>query len=84
MKMEEEQQLKSVKLKLEQPSIMCSGREKVECYYRAKIIAISRDGGSRKTIEFKSYGEKIQVIFVNDICITEGWEDLKIIWKEKK
>lgn len=34
---------KKCKLKLEQPRIMCSGREPVTCYYRGTIIAEIKD-----------------------------------------
>ncbi len=67
---------RKVKLKLEQPAIMCSGRDKVECFYRGKIV-LEQDGF--EGIEFKSYGKIVAVLFKNNECITSGWEDLKII-----
>ncbi|HEX5186507.1 MAG TPA: hypothetical protein VFV86_06415 [Nitrososphaeraceae archaeon] len=68
-------------MKLEQPVIMCEGRKRVVCYYRGKITKISTydDGSGYKKVEFKSYGNKIQVEFVEGICVTKGWQDLKII-----
>jgi hypothetical protein len=65
-----------VKLKLEQPYIMCAGRDKVECYYRGKVVW---EMNTTKQIEFKSFGQLVKVMFVDDICITENWQDLKII-----
>lgn len=77
--MEEKQQqsTRNIKLKLEQPAIMCSGRERVTCYYRGKIVRESEN--YYKVITFKSHGEEVQVSFYGPRCITEGWEDLKII-----
>lgn len=76
--MNQEQKPKSskVKLKLEQPYIMCAGRDKVECYYRGKII---EEKNTTKQIEFKSFGQLVRVTFMNNICVTENWQDLKII-----
>lgn len=76
--MNQELKLKSskVKLKLEQPQIMCAGRDKVECYYRGKIVWENSIG---KQIEFKSFGQLVKVMFIGDVCVTENWQDLKII-----
>jgi hypothetical protein len=65
-----------VKLKLEQPAIMCSGRERINCFYRGKLLGKENNLTS---ISFKSYGQEVEVTFVNDKCLTPGWEDLKII-----
>jgi hypothetical protein len=71
-----------VKLKLEQPYIMCAGRDKVECYYRGKIVEKTKD---ILTIEFKSFGEKTIVEFDRKygFCLTTDWQDLKIIDQQK-
>lgn len=76
--MNQEQKPKSskVKLKLEQPYMMCAGRDKVECYYRGKVVW---EIGTTKQIEFKSFGLPVIVMFVDNICITDNWQDLKII-----
>lgn len=77
--MELKQQLfpKKVKLSLSQPAIMCSGRTKVNCFYRGKIISETKD---EYLVEFKSYGIEQQVLFDKKygFCLTEEWQDLKI------
>jgi hypothetical protein len=55
---------------------MCAGRDKVECYYRGKIVW---ENNMFKYIEFKSFGQLVTVKFIGDTCITENWQDLKII-----
>lgn len=75
-----QQPFPKIKLKLEQPAIMCSGREKVECYFRGKIIC---QNDNSIGVEFKSFGEKQYVAFNTDTneCISafDKWKDLKII-----
>jgi len=71
-----------VKLKLEQPSIICSGRDRVECYYRGKITSwIIGNPHSYFDVTFKSKGEIVTVTFraLDDVCLNHGWEDLKIV-----
>ena len=72
----DKQQQKSVKLKIEQPAIICSGRKEVKCFYRGKIV--EDNNLDLKVINFKSFGQNIEVTFIRENCVTEGWEDLKI------
>jgi hypothetical protein len=68
---------KKVRLVLSQPAIMCSGRTKVNCFYRGKIVSETKD---EYLVEFKSYGIEQQVLFGKEygFCLTEGWQDLEI------
>ncbi len=68
--------LRSIKLKLEQPEIMCSGRRIAECYYRGKITF---EFYNTMHVKIKSHGKEVTVCFEDGACITEGWEDLQII-----
>lgn len=67
-----------IKLKLEQPGLMCGGREKVECWYRGKVV-INALNPDYRTIIIKSHGKEINVVFYKDKCISKGWEDLKVV-----
>jgi len=69
---------KSIKLKLEQPAIMCEGRKPVTCYYRGKLI---EGRGEYWHIRIKSYGKELMVSINKETgnCVTEGWQDLKIV-----
>lgn len=73
----QQQQLGKVKLKLEQPAIVCAGRQRVTCYYKGKILE-SSDGFLY--VSFKSYGEEIQVMIDEESkrCLTPNWLDLKM------
>lgn len=53
---------KTVKLKLDQPTVMCSGRGRVTCHYRAKVIAIAPD---HKTVllSFRYKGKTIAHLY---------------------
>ena len=86
------EKLKSIKLKLEQPAIMCEGRKPVTCYYRGKIIGVIRyykyddNEGINRTLQceqfkvkFKSYGKDEYVFFENGVCKDPDWKDLKIV-----
>lgn len=79
---------KSIKLKLEQPAVMCSGRTRVSCYYKAKSITLPLvnyfSEGNLKRMQqqivfFKSKGKPTVVVFEDGKCITKGWEDLVIV-----
>jgi hypothetical protein len=72
------EQQKSIKLKLEQPAIMCSGRKKIECFYKGKIINENIGNIDIQVIKFKSHGQDILVTFFKGECVTEPWQDLKI------
>lgn len=76
--MEKLPQLRSIKLKLEQPGIICSGRTKVECFYRGKVV---KEDENCLIVTFKSYGQEKRVLFqkFDGMCITEDWRDLKIV-----
>jgi hypothetical protein len=69
-------QQKSIRLKIEQPEVMCSGRSRVKCYYKANITFEFYNMFHAK---FKSHGKEVTVCFVDGLCITEGWEDLKVV-----
>ena len=68
-----------LKLKLEQPNIMCSGRKRVDVHFRAKVVWVDLTNGFCD-VEFKSYGENIRVVFDmrTNKCLTPMFEDLKI------
>jgi len=72
------QLLDKVKLKIEQPQIICAGRRRVRCYYRGIVIGKYKE---TTTITFKAYNKIVEVMFISNRCITEGWEDLKIVNK---
>ncbi len=80
--MEDKRLPRSIKLKLEQPKIMCSGRSKVECFYRGKLI--EEDAGN-KVVEFKSHGVLQIVTFdENGKCVNNiYWQDLKIVKEQR-
>lgn len=67
-----------IKLKLVQPKIKCSGRDDVTCFYRGKIVEELPDVW---VVQFKSYNQTIKAIFDKKtyICLTENYQDLKII-----
>ena len=75
---------KSIKLKLEQPNIICSGRKRIECYYKGKII---KESPNLLLIEFKSKGDKVTLLynkiekqFIETINAQNvNWQDLKIV-----
>ena len=71
-----QESFRKVKLQLIQPQIMCAGREPVTCYYRGKVITEYFD---MKIVAFKSFGVEVFVQFKGEQCITEDWQDLKII-----
>lgn len=75
--MEKSLQPRSIKLKLEQPGIICSGRTKVECFYRGKVV---NEDENCLIVTFKSYGHEQRVLFqkFDGMCITKDWQDLKI------
>lgn len=74
-----------VKLKLEQPDIICAGRKKVECWFKGEILEIVRYykddilESTRVKILFKSKGKKEFVFFDNGVCYDLKWKDLKIV-----
>ncbi len=65
----------SVKMKVEQPRIMCAGRTPISCYYRGIAERIGND----IYVTFKRYGRLTTVVFNKDKCITDGWQDLKLL-----
>lgn len=67
---------RSIKLKLVQPKIKCSGRDEVTCYYRGKVVF---ENENEKHILIKTRGYFQEIRFIEDECITEGYEDLKIV-----
>lgn len=66
-----------VKLKLEQPAIMCSGRSRVTCYYKARYWGDIDTGNIY--CGFITYDVPVTVEFVNFKCITPEFEDLVIV-----
>ncbi len=66
-----------VKLELKQPTIKCAGRKNVICHYRAKLMEITEDN---LIFEIKVFGQEKLITFNKNmkICITPGFEDLKI------
>lgn len=64
-----------VKMKLSQPSIMCSGRKSVECYYRGKVTGINP---THARILFKRYGAEDEYFYNLETQEFED-EDLKDI-----
>ena len=68
-----------LKLKLEQPTIMCSGRRRVDVHFRGKVVWLDIMNDFCE-VEFTSYGVKTKAIFdtKNNRCITPMFEDLKI------
>lgn len=69
---------KKIKLKLEQPAIVCGGRERVTCFYRGKII---KESEHLAWIIFVSEKKEVSLVY-NKETKTFGdkeWIDLKII-----
>ena len=76
MELQQQEYIRKIRLKLSQPSIICSGRKRVECYYSGKLI-FERNG--YKKILIKSYNQPVEIEFFGHECITPGFENLKII-----
>lgn len=72
-----------IKLKLEQPEIICSGRKKVECFYRGRVV---EETEIYLIIIFKAlYSEqklkynKTEKTFEDLLNPFKIWDDLKIV-----
>lgn len=67
-----------VKLKLEQPAIICGGRKRVTCYYRGVVSYITE---KYIYISFKANKEKYDRVgfeIITDQCQHPNFLDLKI------
>ena len=69
---------KSIKLKLEQPDVMCGGRKRIQCYYRAKIV---NETSETMSITFISHGSLIVTTYnkLTKEFSSGRWKDLKIV-----
>lgn len=67
-----------INLKIEQPEIICEGRERISCNYRGTVVSEVEDS---MLIEFKAKGELQTVLYVKkqNKFVGEQWQDLKII-----
>jgi hypothetical protein len=82
----QKQEFHKIKLKIEQPQIICEGRKRVVCFYNGKVV---NETECYFLVEFKSFRKKVLVeftkpetVFCNFTeikCVTEGWEDLIIV-----
>lgn len=69
-----------VKLKLEQPLIICAGRKAITFITRGRVL----EGAATNelvAVLFKSHGTEVIVHFdvKKMVCLTTGWIDLKIV-----
>jgi hypothetical protein len=86
MKMEDKkpEYIRKIKLKLEQPAIMCEGRKPITCYYKGKVILESEN---LMWIVIKSHGKEISLMYDKNLKHflhrkdgeIKEFEDLKII-----
>jgi hypothetical protein len=73
----DQQCIRKVKLKLIQPQIMCGGRDKVESYYRGKIIS---ELERFYVIQFKYKGELVKEQYEKDYGFSKlELQDIKIV-----
>lgn len=54
-----------VRLRINQPTLMCSGRDTVTCYYRGTVIAIKADENL------------VQIAFRHKSAMLEEWYNIK-------
>lgn len=69
---------RKIKLKLEQPQIMCAGRERVECYWRAEVIHETDDA---LIIEFKYQSRPVVALYnkLTEKFVDEEFWNIKIV-----
>src|SRR5690606_697320 len=69
---------RKVKFKLEQPDIMCSGRSRVQGYFRGKVL---NENSLGMEVEITSRGDKVTIFYdkTEEQVLTHGFEDLKLI-----